>query len=240
MKMNFEGFVKSINDYVKVNPEIVKPCTKRGIETVVYPLFNEDNYGAYAYVVLPLVRTAEALDGHLYPHDKYHIVARIIGGKVLFDVKGDKGNLTKRAESYAWGRDKVQRLIDKGATKTLDIDTPEGKNNIDELIEKVSDSYERELLWKMFYKGPRGDLLLAMESAENRFCIYVDEKFISDFPRIVDSWQRHSLDEKGCANATELELGDRVIVTYTESGSITVYRCEGDIYEMTYSDGHLA
>ena len=240
MKRNYAEFVKEINAYVANNPHSVEKCTKLPVDSIIFPLFDEDSFGAFAHIVMPLVLTAEAPNGHHYPHDHYHIVARVLGGKVLFDTKTKGDHRVKRAESYAWDKKKVLDLIEKGLTRSLDVDTDEGKANVDALIATIPDDYERMLLWKMFYKGPRGNLLLAMEPASNRYCIRVDEKILAVFPTILDSWQRYSLDDEGCAEVTELVLGDRLIVTYNDDGTVSVYRCEGDIYDITYGEGHTA
>ena len=234
--LNVSEHRKLMNDFVTNHPELVEKCTKLGdIVNILYPAFTVENYGLFAMFVKPLLITAEKPDGHFYNPNKYQILARIVKGEVLFPTDGDKSKL--RVDAYAWENEVTEEKLANGIVKSLNVDSEVGIENVESLLATIKNGEHRDLLHRMFYYGPRGNLLSVEPPAEKRYCLTVTEEIKNFFPNgIVDRWV--NADENGLAPATNLELGDRIIIVYENDGSVTAYRCEKDIYLKTHIMGH--
>ena len=225
-----------MNDYVKSHPDLVERWTKRAdIINILFPALTVKNFGLFALFIKALLITAENSDGQFYEPSEYRILARIVKGKVLFPTNGDPNNL--RVDSYAWENAVVKENLSKSVVKSLNVDTEEGVKNVEELLATIKDDEHRELLRLMFFRALRGDVLSVAPPAEKRYCMTVTEELMKSFPDgIVDRWV--SADENGLAPATNLELGDRIIIVYEDDGTVTTYRCEKDIFFETHFMGH--
>lgn len=238
--------------------DCIKPCTLMPTKVITPPPFTTENYGVIALMFLVLSLTAEKPDGHPYNPNEYQSIlrllplqdgdARLASGNgthgLLFHTITDKhtGETTKIPDAFAWPRKRVRDSVAKGYASTLDVHTEEGDANVQALINLLADDYERELLSKFFYGPYVPGIMLIEEPKQHRYCIDVDEEFLAFFNgSIVESYV--DADEDGCAVATDVVVGDRLIVSVKvgENGEkvVTAYSCKGGIFNLTYRYGHI-
>ena len=68
----------------------------------------------------------------------------------------------------------------------------------------------------------------------NRFCIRItQELYDAGWNFCVDEWMK--VNDNGEADTTQLFVGDVIIVTHNDDGSISGYRVAKEIFELTYS-----
>ena len=206
-----------------------RPCVKLALDNIVFPRWSE--MGAYAYMHKYMPTTAEQPDGYAYPHAKFQSVLRVLGGKVLFeDTRRADG---KRTDNYCWEVDKVNNLVAQGKTRPIGTGSTEGLLNLMALAATVTDPEDKLILAETFSFSNK-DMLLAHTDAENRVFIRVtQELYDAGLTLSADEWI--DADADGMAEASKLTVGDVIIVTTYEDGSVTGYRVEEAIFEQTYS-----
>lgn len=230
MKANFNEFNAKLTSFVSDKANI-KPCHKIGTDMIALPKWSE--MGAFSYIMKFSVMTAENPNGQDYPFAEFQPVVRIVENKLLFSDKRRTDG--KRADSYAWSFDEVQKHVNKGKTKPIGIMSTEGLLNLSRVLSSLEDDYEREQLAGMFASFNK-DMLLISTLPEDRFFIRVTQDIIDNvFPYIIDEWQEYSLDENGNAEVTDIQVGDAIIVTFKEDGTATGYRIDHDMFEATYT-----
>lgn len=208
-------------------------CVKLAIDNLILPPWAD--LGLFGSVHLYAVYTAEAPDGHEYDEVDYQTVVRILDGVVFQEKKKPVGKKKRKAtpDSYAWTREKVEKLIANGQTKPIGIGSPEGILNMSALLNTIKSEKDKMVLAKTFAHFHSG-MLLAHTAAENRVFIRVtQELYDAGLKLSADEWCKP--DENGMSEASVLEVGDVIIVTTHEDGSVTGYRVEEAIFEQTYS-----
>ena len=192
---------------MKLNPGEVKQkilelgvpfnCKKLEIHNIVFPQWDE--LGLLGMVFRQCVRTKEQPAGNIYDEAKFQTVLRIIGGKVLISEKPD---------CYCWKFGKLRT-----ATSISDIGTasPGGIITLCKVLNNIHSNADKALFADMFASLKR-NLLLVTTPVEKRKCIQITQKlYDAGITHCVDEWME--VDENGLAEATELSIGDYVIIT---------------------------
>lgn len=206
MRKNKNDFVENISI---IAAEQAKKCTKLPMDNLVMPRFGELS-PLFAMLFQQVVVTKEQPNGCNYDKDTYHVVLRVIDGKVLIDGKPD---------AYAWKHSKVEgaesRPIGWGARKSIE--------NLTEFLLTIKDLDERDLV-AGFLDTFRKDFLLVHTGSEERMCVEVTEDLYHNYglKYCVDEWME--TDENGMAEATELNIGDFLIIT--DAGAYCIRRTE--------------
>ena len=210
-----------------VNPII--PCTKLPISNLVLPqnpvLLN------IMHAFAP--KTAEQPLGCKYDAKKYQSMVRVINGQLLFDDARRVDDNGVRTDNYCWTIDKVQGYVNKGKAKVINNKTEEGLANKEIFLQSLTSEKERQMMADML-NFLNADFLLIEDAMDKRFCIRItQELYNAGWTHCVDEWM--DTDENGNAPATELFVGDVIIVNRQPNGKVTGYRVDKDIFAATYA-----
>ncbi len=188
-------------------------CIKLELQNIVFPKW--DDLGLIGMMFRQCVSTKEQPAGNIYDESIFQTVLRVIGGKVL---------MSNRPDTYCWKFSKVETAKDVCKIGTNSAD---GVLALCRFLDGIHDNEEKLLIADMFAKL-KNDLLLVTTPAEMRTCIEITASmYHSGITHCVDEWME--VDSNGDAEATELSIGDFVIVT--ESG---VYRIGRDEFLETH------
>jgi len=208
MKLNKNQMTQKILDMGKAIP-----CTKLELQNIVFPKWDE--LGLVGMMFRQCVSTKEQPTGNVYDEAVFQTVLRIIGGKVL---------MSNHPDTYCWKFSKVKSAKD---VRKIGTNSADGVLAMCEVLNGVNDNGEKALVADMFAKL-KSDLLLVTTPAESRTCIEITaDLFNMGITHCVDEWM--DVDSNGEAEATELSIGDYVIVT--DSG---VYRIGHDEFVETH------
>lgn len=201
MKLNKDRATKAIVCFWRDN---IVPCVKKPLENIIFPKWSD--LGLPGMIFSQRVKTKEQPDGCDYDEATYQVVLRIIGGKV-FMTGG-------RPDAYAWKQEKVAKLMLKGNVQPIGTNSGEAVINLGRVLGTIEDEQEKRAVADMFCLLKK-DLLLARTEAEDRRCIEVTQKmYDSGVTACVDSWMEP--DENGEADATQLNIGDFLIIEGNE------------------------
>ena len=190
-----------------------RACVKLEMKNIIFPKWND--LGLLGLMLRQCVVTKEQPQGNIYDEAKFMIVMRIIKGHVL---------MNGRPDCYCWKFDKVDKAHNK---QFIGSNSAEGMKNAASLLLEISDDEERTLFADML-ASLKKDLIVATTPAENRICIDVtQELYDQGVTCCVDSWME--ADENGDATATQLNVGDFLIV----EGNM-VYRVGHDEFMETH------
>lgn len=196
MKLNKNNTATNIL-VTAVSKNCLMRCTKLELKNIVFPKW--DDLGLIGMMFRQCVRTKEQPTGNIYDEAVFQTVLRIIGGKVL---------MSERPDCYCWKLSKVQSAKDIGKIGT---NSAEGVLNLCDILSSISDNDEKRLVADMF-ANMKNDLLLVTTPAEERTCIEITEELYRlGITHCVDEWM--DVDSNGEAEATELHIGDYLIVT---------------------------
>lgn len=208
MKINKKNMTEMIMDMGEM-----KGCTKLAMQNIVFPKWSD--LGLAGMMIRQCVSTKEQPAGNIYDEAIFQVVLRVIGGKVL---------MNGRPDCYCWKQSKVANSKD---VQLVGTNSADGLINLCGILDSISDQTEKSMMADMF-ANLKKDLLLITTPAENRICIEVTaDLYNSGITHCVDEWME--TDENGYAEATELQIGDFMIVT--NSG---VYRVGRDEFIETH------
>ncbi len=189
-------------------------CTKLELQNIVFPKWSD--LGIMGMIFRQCVSTKEQPAGNIYDEAVFQTVLRVIGGKVL---------MSDRPDSYCWKFSKVENAKD---VKVIGTNSAEGLISLCSVLSSITSESEKKMLADMF-ANMKKDLLLVTTPAENRYCIEVtQEMYDAGITACVDEWME--TDENGMAPATQLYVGDYLIVT--TSG---IYRVGRDEFMETHT-----
>lgn len=204
MKLNKERITRGVLDFW--NHRIVQ-CTKLPLDNIVFPKW--EDIGLLGKIFAQKIKTKEQPNGCDYDEVTFQVVLRIIGGKVLMT--------NGQPDAYAWKQEKVTKLMLNQPKNIQAV----GTNSVDALINlakvlnTIKDVQEKEAVAEMFCNLKK-DLLLIRTEAESRRCIEVTQDlYDAGLTACVDSWMEP--DENGEADATQLNVGDFLIVEGEDS-----------------------
>lgn len=224
MKMNKKEFEARLEGLMPA------PCRKLAMDNIVFPMWSE--LGAFAFMHRFDVYTAEQPNGCSYDAAKFQSVLRVLGGKVLFDDFRRSAHNHKRTDNYCWGVEKVVKLVSDGKTRPIGTASAEGLLNLMELSATITDEDDRLAIARTFASFNR-DMLLAHTPAENRYFVRINESaYNAGWKYCVDEWM--DVDQNGNAEATELLVGDVLIINTKADGSRTCYRIDREMFELTH------
>ena len=231
MKMDKAMFEKKLTALVQSAESPVVACTKLAIDNVIFPAWHKLGK-LFSLMFAQVVKTAEQPAGNHYAEDKYQSLFRVIDGRILFDDARRESDGKVRLDNYCWTTAKVQKYIDNGSAVTMNANTFEGKIAIDTFMQTIKSDDERAMVSDLF-NMLNADFLLVNEPANNRFCIRITQDlYDAGWAHCVDEWR--SADENGESEATELNVGDALIINYQADGSATGYRVDKKIFDLTY------
>lgn len=188
-------------------------CTKLELQNIVFPKWSD--LGLMGLIFRQCVSTKEQPAGNIYDEAIFQTVLRVLDGKVL---------MSDRPDCYCWKFSKVESA--KGV-KVIGTNSAEGLISLCTVLSSITEESEKKMVADMF-ANLKKDLLLVTTPAENRYCIEVtQEMFLSGITACVDEWME--TDENGMASATQLCIGDYLIVT--DSG---IYRIGRDEFMETH------
>lgn len=198
MKMNK---IEATNRILAMGTKV--SCTKLEMNNIVFPKWSD--LGLAGMMIRQCVSTKEQPAGNIYDESVFQIVLRVIGGKVL---------MNGRPDCYCWKHSKVENAKD---VKLVGTNSAAGLINLCGVLDSVTDGTEKSMMADMF-ANLKKDLLLITTPSEKRTCIRVTASmYESGITHCVDEWM--DTDENGNAEATQLQVGDYLIVS-----SFGVYR----------------
>lgn len=175
------------------------------------------------------VVTKEHIKGTVYDKKLFHMVMRIINGKLL--MRGQ--DMVERPDAYAWHVSKVLKEKNK---KKIGFQSVEGAFTYANVFQTMPDPHHRELFTNMLVEL-KHDLLLVHTDAEDRMVIVVTEEMITKhgLTHIANSYDI----EWPAENATGVELtpvkvGDALVVEKMSFGP-AVYVVQKEEYELTHA-----
>ncbi len=218
MKINKSKNVSSVFELTK---DYVRPCVKLQLDNIVFPKWSD--LGLLGMIFSQKIKTKEQPVGCDYDEATYQVVMRVINGKVL--MTGG------RPDAYTWKQSKVESLItDPSKLRLIGTNSASAVINLSRVMATIVDADELTMFADMFCSVNK-DLLLVTTPAEDRFCVEVtNELYEAGLTVCVDSWMEP--DENGEAVATELQIGDFLIIE--EEGVYCIRRNE---FLETYSIG---
>ena len=230
--MNKAMFEKKLTALAQSAESPVVPCTKLAIDNVIFPAWQKLGK-IFSLMFAQVVKTAEQPTGNHYDEEKYQSLFRVIDGRILFDDARREADGKIRLDNYCWTKAKVQKYVDGNKAATMNTRTAEGQAVIDSFLKTIKSEEEREMVSDLF-NMMNVDFLLVNEPENNRFCIRItQELYDAGWTSCVDEWM--DTDNNGDANETELFVGDALIINYKEDGTVTGYRVDKKIFELTYS-----
>lgn len=174
-----------------------QPCVKLELMNIVFPKWSD--MGMLGMIFRQCVATKEQPLGNIYDEAVFQTVLRVIGGKVL---------MSDRPDCYCWKFSKVENAKD---VKVVGTNSAEGLISLCTVLNGITSESDKKMLADMF-ANMKKDLLLVTTPAENRYCIEVTrEMYDAGITACVDEWM--DTDENGMAPATQLSIGDYLIVT---------------------------
>lgn len=189
-------------------------CIKLELQNIVFPKWSD--LGIMGMIFRQCVSTKEQPAGNIYDEAVFQTVLRVIGGKVL---------MSDRPDCYCW---KLSKVTNAKNVKVIGTNSAEGLISLCSVLSSVTSESEKKMLADMF-ANLKKDFLLVTTPAENRYCIEVtQEMYDTGITACVDEWME--TDENGMAEATQLYVGDYVIVT----GNNSLYRVGHDEFEKTH------
>lgn len=208
MKLNKKTVTESIHALADGS---IRPCTKLQMDNIVFPKWSD--LGLLGMIFSQKVKTKEQPLGCDYDEATYQVVMRVINGKVL--MTGG------RPDAYTWKHTKVAKIIaDPSKVRLIGTNSASAVINLSDVMATIEDRSEKSVFADMFCSLNK-DLLLVTTEAEERRCIEVTQEFYdAGLTACVDSWMEP--DENGEANATQLQVGDFLIVE--ESGDVYCIR----------------
>ena len=179
----------------------VRNCTKLQLENIVFPKWSD--LGLLGMIFSQKIKTKEQPLGCDYDEATFQVVMRVINGKVL--MTGG------RPDAYTWKHSKVADIVtDPTKVRLIGTNSASAVINLSEVMAAITDPNERMMFADMFCSINK-DLLLVTTEAEERRCIEVTkELYDSGLTACVDAWMEP--DENGEADATQLNIGDFLIV----------------------------
>lgn len=227
--MNKNAFESRLAVLVNMPVNPVVPCIKLPINNLVLPqnpvLMN------IMHAFMP--KTAEQPSGCKYDAKMYQSMVRVINGQLLFDDarRVDDGGV--RTDNYCWTTEKVQKYVNDGKAKVINNKTEEGLANKEMFLQTITSEEERQMMADML-DFLNADFLLIEDAMAKRFCIRItQELYDAGWTHCVDEWMK--TDKNGNAPATELFVGDVIIVNRQPDGTVTGYRVDKDIFAATYA-----
>lgn len=191
----------------------VLDCIKLELQNIVFPKWSD--LGLMGLIFRQCVSTKEQPLGNIYDEAVFQTVLRVLDGKVL---------MSDRPDCYCWKFSKVESAKD---VKVIGTNSAEGLISLCTVLSSITEESEKKMVADMF-ANLKKDLLLVTTPAENRYCIEVTQKmFLAGITACVDEWME--TDENGMASATQLCIGDYLIVT--DSG---IYRIGRDEFMETH------
>ena len=131
-------------------------------------------------------------------------------------------------DCYCWSMEKVEKCKNK---KFIGSNSAEGMKNATLILSTIEDENERTLFADML-AALKKDLIVVTSPEEKRTCIEVtQEMYDNGITFCVDSWME--ADEDGVATATNLNVGDYLILEEKDEGTC-VYRVGHDEFIETY------
>lgn len=184
-KKEFESFARSLS---------TRKCRKLPMDNIILPSFKANRM--IGMMLRQVLITKEQPTGCLYDEDTYQVVCRVINGKLLINGMLDV---------YTWKQTKVAKM------EKRPIGFIEGEENLKAMLANMPNEEERDML-KDFFALFTFDMSLVHTEAEERKCIEVtQELYDSGLQYSVDEWMPE--DENGETDATELNIGDFLIVS---------------------------
>lgn len=175
----------------------VVSCVKLELQNIVFPKWSD--LGMFGMMFRQCVVTKEQPAGNIYDEAVFQTVLRVLDGKVL---------MSDRPDCYCWKYSKVESAKD---VRVVGTNSAEGLISLCSVLNDVTSDSEKKMLADMF-ANMKKDLLLVTTPAENRRCIEVTrEMYDAGITACVDEWM--DADEDGMASATNLAIGDYLIVT---------------------------
>lgn len=198
-----------------MNYGVARHCTKLELQNIVFPKWSD--LGLLGMMFRQELRTKEQPNGTLYDEATFQTVMRIIGGKLL---------ISGRPDCYCW---KFEKVANAKSVDVIGVNSADGLLNLCKVLEGIFHPEEKKMLADMF-ANMRKDLLLVTTPSEERTCIEVTQDLYLNhgITYCVDEWE--FTDAFGNAKATQLSIGDFMIVT--ENG---VYRIARDEFMETHS-----
>lgn len=186
---------------------------------------------------LQFLATPENHNGQFYPADKYVVVRRVLGGKVV--IKADTDGFTE-TDTYAW---KMEDFIKK-LPKAVQIGgyDPSGKAfmravNLMNSIVRVPGDEDNPMSDYSLMAGllanasPAGYLLIHTDAEERVVVEVTQELYDAGLTFIVDEWQ--TADENtGMYKTTDVEVGDFILMNHKDQ---TVYRIASPQFHETHT-----
>ena len=179
----------------------VRNCTKLQLDNIVFPKWSD--LGLLGMIFSQKIKTKEQPLGCDYDEATFQVVMRVINGKVL--MTGG------RPDAYTWKHSKVAGIVtDPSKVRLIGTNSASAILNLSRVMAAITD-HDEQLMFADMFCSINKDLLLVTTEAEDRQCIEVTQSlYNAGLTACVDSWMEP--DENGEADATQLNIGDFLIV----------------------------
>ena len=212
------------------------PCVKQEMYNLILPPWAR--FGIFGRIHGYSVKTSEAPKGEKYNPAEYQTTVRFVGGRALFDRKdineetGDE-EIIKLPDGYAWKQSKVLQMLADGLITPIGTSSPEAILAMVQLLNTIKDDEERAEVAATFATFGHSTML-AYSPAENRVFIRVTQELIdAGLTHSADEWLKP--DANGEVKGSKLYVGDVIIVSFNADGSITGYRIDEELFELTHT-----
>lgn len=229
MRVSFEEAKRITAEVIARSEGNIVPWTKLPLDNVVF-----DKLGAIPLLEMLInlnVVTKEHVDGKTYPKEKFQMVMRIIGGKLLMRGK----DLVERPDAYAWTIEKVAKAKNK---RHLGFHSTEGALTYAELLSKIESEHERELFTDLLVNWSK-DLVLIHTDEERRMVIVITKELAEAFKELPNSydieWPTEGADG---VELTPVREGDALVIEHCSFGE-AFYVVQKDEFELTHVIGHI-
>jgi hypothetical protein len=175
------------------------------------------------------VVTKEHIQGTVYDKKAFHMVMRIINGKLL--MKGP--DQVERPDAYAWHVSKVLKEKNK---KHIGFQSVEGAYTYADVLATIPDPHHKELFTNMLVEL-KHDLLLIHTAAEDREVIVVTEEMITKhgITHVPNSYDIEWPSKNATGvKLTPVKVGDALVVEHMSFGP-AVYVVQADEFRLTYA-----
>lgn len=194
--------------------ERIQNCTKLELSNIVFPKWSD--IGLLGQMFRQCLSTKEQPEGNIYDEAQFQTVLRVLGGKLL---------MSGRPDTYCWKFDKLQKAKD---VRPIGCNCADAILNMAEVLNSIESISEKKMLADMFASMNK-DLLLVTIAAEERKCVEITrDLYDAGLTQVVDEWM--DTDENGMSEATELNVGDYLIVT-----NDGFYCIRGEEFKTTHS-----
>lgn len=220
------------NMLMSLNPRLVK-ATKLALDNIIDP--REQSLWRL-WTNLQVLATPENHGGQLYPADKYVVVRRVLGGKIVVKTNSDGFVET---DTYAWTMEdfisRLHKAVQVGGYDATGKAFMRAVKLMNSIVRYPGDEddpmSDYSLMAGLLANASPAGYLLIHTDAEERIVVEIThELYDAGITFCVNEWQDNP-NENGMYEATVLEIGDFLVINQKAQ---TVYRIAKNQFHETH------